>query len=227
MQITDIQTATIDALLRSLNSAVLFLPNVVAAIVILVIGVVVATVVHKIILSFFEAITLEQWLNKTSFSQTLRSGGTSVSVTNLLAEVVRWFIIIAFLLPAVETLGLMGVSQALTNVLLYIPNVLVAIVMLLIGVVVAKFSYDFVLAASTSLGSTAAKGLAASAKWSIMIFVVLVALSQLGIAQDLIRILFTGLVAMLAIAGGLAFGLGGQNLAGKFLSDLKEEFSNQ
>lgn len=227
MQITDIQTATLDALLRSVNSAILFLPNVLAFIVILTIGVVIAAVVHQVILSVLEAVALEKWLAKTNFSQTLAAGGARVSITNLLSELVRWFIIIAFLLPALEALGLMGVSQALTNILLYIPNVLVAIVILLIGVVFSKFSYDFVLAASASLGSTAARGLAASAKWSVMVFVILIALSQLGIAQDLIRILFTGLVAMLAIAGGLAFGLGGQNLAGKVLSDLKEEFSNQ
>ena len=90
----------------------------------------------------------------------------------------------------------------------------------MVGAVFAQFARDFVLAAASGMGASAARLLSQVASWSILVFVILAALSQLGIAQDLVRILFTGFIAMLAIAGGLAFGLGGRETAQSLLEQI-------
>ena len=101
----------------------------------------------------------------------------------------------------------------LSQVLLYLPNVFVAVIIILVGFVVARLAHDVILASTKGLSTETARTVASISRWAISIFVILAALSQLGVASDLIRILFTGLVAMLAIAGGIAFGLGGQSSA--------------
>ena len=102
--------------------------------------------------------------------------------------------------------GLPRVDVVLSQVLLYLPNVFVAVIIILVGFVVARLAHDVILASTKGLSTETARTVASISRWAISIFVILAALSQLGVASDLI-ILFTGLVAMLAIAGGIAFGL--------------------
>ena len=114
-------------------------------------------------------------------------------------------------------------AQVLNEFLLYIPNVLVATIIAVVGFVLARLAHDLVLASIKGLSTSSANGIASTTRWAINIFVILAVLNQLGVATDLIRILFTGFVAMLAIAGGIAFGLGGQDQA----KDIVEKVRNK
>jgi small-conductance mechanosensitive channel len=117
--------------------------------------------------------------------------------------------------------GLPKIDTVLNEVLLYLPNVFVAVVIALVGFVVARIAHDVVLASTKGLSPDTSKTVASITRWAIGIFVILAVLNQLGVASDLVRILFTGFVAMIAIAGGIAFGLGGQNSAKEVIEDIR------
>jgi hypothetical protein len=146
-----------------------------------------------------------------------------VNWSNILSELVRWFVIVLFLVPTADVWGLGRFTEILNNLLLYLPNVFIAVLLLLVGFAVSKLVHDLLRASVHGLSADAARTVAMVGRWAVLVFVFLVALNQLGIASDLIRILFTGLVAMFAIAGGLAFGLGGQEAAKELLSKLRKK----
>jgi uncharacterized membrane protein len=112
----------------------------------------------------------------------------------------------------------------LNQFLFYIPNIIVAVIIGFIGIIISNMVAEIV---RTSLRSPSADTLAIIAKSLIIFFVVLVVLNQLGVAQDLIKILFTGIVAMVAIAGGLAFGLGGKDVAEDLLQSLVKKLKQK
>lgn len=205
-----------------------YLPQFLGGLVLLLIGLAVAALLKEIVLRFLRFLRVEEWLggvtdwfNKIRTDRGVRSGVWA----NVVAELARWTIVILFLVPAAEAWGLPKVTDLLNQVLLYIPNVFVAVVIGFIGLVAAKLVSDVVKHAAKGLGSESANLLATIGRWALGFFTALVVLNQLGVAADLIRILFTGIVAMLAIAGGLAFGLGGQEAAKKVLSDLQKKVS--
>lgn len=140
---------------------------------------------------------------------------------------VKWFLVIVSILAAADILNLNQVTAFLNMVLLYIPNVVIAVIILLLGVLFANFTAQIVQGAVKTARLKTGHFLAAIAKWSIIVFSVLAALVQLGIAASLLQILFTGLVAMLAIAGGLAFGLGGRGHAEKIIQHLEEDLKRK
>lgn len=199
-----------------------YLPQFFAGLVLLLIGLAVAALLKEMVIRFIRFLRVEDWFgNVTGWFNTVRSDkGVKGKVwPDLLAELVRWTVVILFLVPAAEAWGLPRVTELLNQFLLYIPNVFVAVVIGFIGIAVANLIFDVVRHASRGLGSTSANLLGTTARYALVFFTVLVVLNQLGVAADLVRILFTGIVAMMAIAGGLAFGLGGQGVAKKALDE--------
>ena len=219
----DVANASLSALNDSLVNTARFLPNLIASIVIFIVGVLIAVVVKNALVKILEASGIESLLEKTVIPQALKSTGSGVTVTSLVGELVRWFIILIFLIPAIDQLGLGAANEILTAILLYIPNVVVAVIIVAVGSVFAKIARDLVTATAAGLGTHAAGVIGQVARWSIFIFASLAALNQLGVATDLIRLLFTGLVVMVAIAGGLAFGLGGKDTAESILKKLRKD----
>lgn len=148
-----------------------------------------------------------------------------VSFSGLIGWVVKWFFIIVTLVAVVDILGINQITSFFEEVLLYLPNVVAAIFILAIGIVLGKFVSDLVAKAvsASNMQANLRAMLAPTAKWAIFTFSLMAALVQLGIAPDLIRILFTGVVGMLALAGGLAFGLGGREEAAKLLRTFNRE----
>ena len=221
--VQEVTNASLQALNDALVNTANFLPNLIAAILIFSIGVTIAVLVKNALTKILETVNLEKLLSKTIIPDALKSVGTGVTVTSLLGELVRWFLILIFLIPAIDQLGLGAANEVLTAILLYIPNVVVAVIIIAVGAVLAKIARDLITATAASLGTQAAGVIGQIGRWSILIFSILAALNQLGVATDLIRILFTGLVAMVTIAGGLAFGLGGKETAEMILKKLRRE----
>ena len=124
-------------------------------------------------------------------------------------------------LAAADILRLAQISEFLRSVLSYFPNVIVAVVIVTIGVLVGNFVHKLVLGAGRAAKLPSVPAIATFARWAIVIFAALAALVQLQVAGALIQILFTGIIAMLAIAGGLAFGLGGKEHAKEILDQVK------
>ncbi|MCH7541919.1 hypothetical protein IH981_04070 [Patescibacteria group bacterium] len=207
----------VQALNDSLEVTANFLPNLLAAIVIFVVGVIIATILRGVLIRVLDVVSFEKALSTTGIPQALKKAETSLTISGLLGELLRWFVILIFLIPTVDQLGLGAVNDVLASLLLYIPNVVVAVIIVAIGAIFAKISRDFVTATISGVGAQSSKIIGEVARWAIIVFALLAALNQLGVATDLIRIIFTGFVAMLALAGGLAFGLGGRETAEKVL----------
>lgn len=221
-----ISTTVTTILAGSLASLGSYLPQFLAGLVLLLIGLAVAALLKEVVLRALAFLKVEDWFGTvTSWFKSVRGGQVPrVKVwSRLVGELVRWTIVILFLVPAAEAWGLPRVTDLLNQFLLYVPNVFVAVVIGFVGLVIANLVSEIVKNASAGLGSTSSNLLSTVARYALVLFTTLVVLNQLGIAADLVRILFTGIVAMLAIAGGLAFGLGGQEGAKRFLSELQKK----
>lgn len=227
----DLLTSWVNAVLLAVGGAVVkfleFIPNLLAAVVVFAIGWAVAGLIKSIVLEILKVIQLEPFAEKVGLVQALKKVGATVGPNELIGELVKWGIVLVFLSPTVEILGLTQVTSVLNEVLAYIPNVLVAVLIVMFGVIFADLTAQFVKGTAVALGSSTASALSVITKYSITVFAFLAALSQLGIAERLIATLFTGLVAMLAIAGGLAFGLGGKDLAAELLQELKKSLQER
>ncbi len=216
---TNIGETLVLSLNRGFLAAATFIPNLVAGIVLLLIGFIVASFVKRLVIQVFRALNVESVLNKYGVPE----GKKEFSWTNILAEIVRWFVIILFLIPTADVWGLPQIVTVLNTFLLYLPNVFVAAIIMLVGFVFARLAHDIILGSMKGIFEDVSQTVATIARWAIVIFVILAVLNQLGVAQDLIRILFTGFVAMIALAGGIAFGLGGQDTARTLLESFRRK----
>lgn len=200
-----------------------FLPQLIAAIIVFLIGWLIAVLFGRVAYHIVKVLGINKALAGLGMGGVLERAGLRLDAPKFFYEVIKWFFIVVFLLAATNILGLAEVSQFLTEVLFYIPNVFVAAIILLAGALVANFMSSFIRASVKAASLASANLLAAIAKWSIMIFVLLAALVQLKVASDIVRIVIVGLVAGGALAFGLAFGLGGKKMAEDALEDLKKK----
>jgi hypothetical protein len=218
----------IEAAFADLSASILaFLPQLVGAVVVFLIGLVVAALLKGLVFRASQVLKLDEMAEKLELKRAFQKAGIHLSVASLLAWIVKWFFVILSLVAATDILGWDEVTSFLGEVVLYLPNVITAVLILLCGILVANFTRHVVKSAVEAAKLSSADFLAGLSRWAILIFSFMAALVQLDIAQELIRTLFTGLVAMLAIAGGLSFGLGGKDQAGQFLRKLKREISSE
>lgn len=199
-----------------------YLPDFFGGLLILIVGLFIASILKRILLTVLAFFRIDALLNKTRLI-------TQKEVRlwqEVLTELVKWTVIILFLIPTLETWGLSRATSVLNQFLFYLPNVIVAVIIGFVGIIASNLVSDLVRHSIKSVGATSANTLATFSKSTIVFFTVLIMMNQLGVAQDLIRIFFTGIVAMLAIAGGLAFGLGGRDAAKDLLEGVVKKIKN-
>lgn len=221
MSVEDLSITVSSVVLNAVADFVSFIPALVGGLIVLIIGLVVGAIVHRIIMGVLKAVQLEKYLSKYGI---VKVEGHEIEWAELLAEIARWSIVIVFLIPTFQAWRLDEVNTVLNRVVLYIPNVIVSVVLAIVGLVFAKLGYRIAYSSARSLGRDFAHPVGLIAQWAITIFVGFLVLHQLGVAQELLRILFAGMVAMIALAGGLAFGLGGQGTAKTVLESVWERF---
>ena len=205
----------------------LFLPGLIIAIVIFIVGWIIASIIGKLISQIVKSVKLDNALEQAGFGGVVRRAGFGLDSGAFIGGIVKWFIIVAFLVASFEVLGLNQVNLFLQNVvLLYLPQVLVAVLILLVAIVIADALSKVVVGSAKAAGMKSANFLGAVTRWSIWIFAVLAALVQLGIAVTFIQTLFTGVVIALSLAFGLAFGLGGQEAAARYIDRVREEIKD-
>jgi len=195
------------------------LPSLIGGTIILIIGLLIGGISKRILITVIAFLKLDVFFQKTRL---IKKEEFKIWL-EVLTEIIKWMLIIVFLIPALEVWGLSRATAVLNQLLFYLPNVVVAVVIAFVGILVSNLTSDLVRHSVKTMGSTASNSLAIFTKGVILFFTILIVLNQLGVAQDLVRILFTGIVAMLAIAGGLAFGLGGKEMAKEILEELKNK----
>ncbi|HEU5438585.1 MAG TPA: mechanosensitive ion channel domain-containing protein [Ktedonobacterales bacterium] len=206
------------ALLSLLSEVLLFLPRLLTFAVILLVGYIVARIVRDLLTKLLHVVHFDAIADRAGVSRALERAGTRMDAARVLALVVFWWIFLVFIEMAVNSLGLVAVTAFINSVLAYIPNVFVAILILIVGALLANVVAGAVRGAAAEAGLTTSGLLASVARWAVLVFVFLAALTQLNVAQNMIFILFAAMVGMLALAGGLALGLGGVDTARSLLS---------
>ncbi len=200
-----------------------FLPNLIGAIIILVVGWIVGLLVALVLDRFFRIIGLQTLFEKAKVEDILKKANIEKDGSALLASVAKWIIYLVAFIAAANVLQLTNVASFLDSILAYVPNVVAAGAILLIGLVIANFLGNVIRASMTAGGFGSPEAVSSVVRYAIIIFTFLAVLYQLGLASALIQTMFVGLVAFLAIAGGLAFGLGGKDAAKEFVDKVKKE----
>ena len=217
----------VDVIVASLqNLWVLFiglLPRLIGALVTIIVGLIVAAVMERIVERIIYYLKIDVLLRKLGIEVYLKRANINLNFGHFIGRITYWFVVLAFLLATSDILKFVALSGFIQSILAYIPQILIAIVIMLVGLVIAKFLRGLVTSSVLGARLHAAKFLGALTWWSVFIFGLLTALLQLGIAVSIINTLITGLIAMLALAGGLAFGLGGRDYASHLINRLREE----
>lgn len=218
-------TLLADSFERLWASFLNILPGIVGAVVILVIGWIIAVNVGLVVRRIVNLLNIDRVLAQVGTTETMKRVGVELSAAKFLEWLVKWFLILVFVLAAADVLGLGEVTEFLRSVALYIPRVLIAAIILLAGVLIADFAHKVVKKSAEVAHLLSADFVATVIRWAVLVFSILAALLELQVAEDLIRILFIGFVAMVAIAGGVAFGLGGRDFAARTLERLEHDLT--
>ena len=217
--ILDWTSALQSALTTLLEKVSSLLPNVIGAILILIVGSVVAMLLGGIVGTGIKKLKIDTALEKTVLYPVSENLGIKLNTSRIFGELVKWFILIIVFIAAADVANMPQVTDFFNEVLLYLPNVFVAVIILLVGSLVATFVTNLI---TTSFRDELGY-LSGIAKFAIFTFTILAALNQLQISRPLVEILFTGIVA----TGVLAFGLGGKDVAGDMLKKIYDDFHNK
>lgn len=204
-----------------------YLPNLIGALVVLIIGLIVAAGLGALVEKILEAVRLDTFLEKIGLNPIFERAGMRIRAAYFFGKLVYWFIIIAFLVAITDSLQLYALSAFLSSVLNYLPNVIAAVLIMLAALILAHFLRKLVTASVMSAKLHSGPFLGTVTYWAIAVFGFLTALTQLNIAAQIIQTIITGFIAMLALAGGLAFGLGGKDYANHLLNRLKDRTENR
>ncbi|HEX8946785.1 MAG TPA: hypothetical protein VF829_01045 [Candidatus Paceibacterota bacterium] len=206
---------------------VAYLPNLIIAIIIFVIGWLIGAGVGRIVAQVIDSLRLDQALRAAGVERVVERAGFKLSAGKFLGALVKWFFIIVFLVASLNVLHLTEVNIFLRDIVLgYLPQVIVAVLILLVAAMLAEVA-ERIVSGSAKAARLASAGLLGSiTRWAIWIFAILAALSQLQVAPLFVQTLFTGIVIALSLAVGLSFGLGGQQAAARYIEHVREQIKD-
>lgn len=199
----------------------LFLPRLLAAVGILMAGFAIAKMVERATDVALHKIGFDRWMSEGGVTEALERAGTRLDPSSVLAKLVFWTVMLLVILLAADALGVQAVNALFAELVAYIPNVIAAVVVLVLGILLGEFVKDLVLASAGGLPGGPTLG--RSAKAAVILLAVFMALEQLDIAQDIVLVFFIAVVGAGALAAGIAFGLGGREIA----AELSREWYNR
>lgn len=213
---------------QALFSAMLvFVPKFLFALIVFLIGIFIAVTLGRVVMQAIRSLKIDHVLRSLGFEEYIERAGWKLDSGAFIGGLVRWFFILVFLMAALSVLQLTAVSTFLSSVVLtYLPQVIVAAAVLLIAAVLGDVASKVASGAARAARMPSAGLLGGVVKWAIWIFAIFAALMQLGLFQELILTVVQAFVYMLALAGGLAFGLGGKDAASRYIDKLKQDISN-
>lgn len=212
-----------EAMMTSMTAALaLFLaaiPKIIAFVLIVVIGWFIAKLVASGIAVVLRKVNFNTMAERSGLSGFINSMGVRCDAAGFLGETAKWFIRLLALIVAFDALGLTAVSQVLHQFLLWLPNLVVALVVLVIAGLAANWLSALVRGATAQAGVSNPNFVETIAKVAVWGFGIIIAVNQIGIAETLVNTLFMGLVGAIALALGLSFGLGGRDTAGEIVRE--------
>lgn len=205
-----------------------FIPGLLGSIILFIVGWAIGSVVGKAITQVVAILKVDKLFESAGVNSFMNRAGLKLSVSGFIGQLVKWFIIVVFLMAALQIIGLTQVNDFLRDaVLYYLPKVIIASLVLIIATVLADAMKKIVSASAQAANIRSAKMLGTITLYAIWIFAIIIALSELGIATAFMQIMFTGFIAALAIALGLAFGLGGKDAASRTIEKISGDMSSR
>lgn len=212
---------------RLLGGTLVFVPKFVFALVVFLVGMFIAVTVGRIVTQAVRSLKIDHILRSLGLEEYVERAGWHLDSGAFVGGLVRWFFILVFLLAALDVLELNAVTRFLNDaVLTYLPQVIVAVLVLLAGAVLGDVASKVVTGAARAASMPSAGFVGGVVRWAVWVFALLAALFQLGLFQELILTVVQAFVYMLALAGGLAFGLGGKDAASQYIERLRRDISN-
>jgi hypothetical protein len=200
-------------------------PKILLAIIVFIIGWIIAGTLAKLVTAGIDALKLDRLFANVGANEALSRAGWRLHIGAVIGWLVKWLIVLAFFIASVNILGLTQVSVFLGDILSYIPQIIIAVLVLVAGTLVADFVRKLVSGSAAIANVRSARMIGTIAYYAIWILAIVTALDKLGIFGYFGQILFTGLVFMLALALGLSFGLGGKEAAGRWVNRFAEDIS--
>lgn len=205
-----------------------FLPKLIIALVIFLVGWGIGVVLDKVVAQIIKSLKVDNALRKVRVEEFVQKAGFRLDSGMFVGGLVKWFVVVVFLVAAFDVLGLSQVNLFLQQVvLIYLPKVIVASLIILAAAVIAEAVQKVVSGSAHAAGISSANLAGVVSKWAIWIFAILIALDKLGIIAPFVQTIFMGIVVAIALALGLSFGLGGQEAASKFIDKIKEDIANR
>ncbi len=199
-----------------------FLPNITGALIVLIIGWIAAIAIGKIIAGILYRLKFNEPFKGEKWDKAMEQASIDINPSDFLGKVAKWITFILVIWIVVDILKLEKVSDFVENIVAYIPNVVAATIILIIAVMIGEVLSKLVVATAGKSEFPYSKLSGTVVKVSVWVFATIAILIQLGIAEELLMVLFSGIVAFLVIAGGIAFGLGGKDAAAKLIEDIKK-----
>ncbi len=213
----------VDPIREMLTRIMAYIPVLLGALVILIVGWIVAKAIKRIVDWLLKVVRFDTLADKAGISGILRKGDLKISAREVVSSIVYWLIIIMVLVMAVDALGLPKGSDVLAGLFAYVPKVIAALLVLVVAMFLASFVSGIVRIAAGNAKLPKPELLAGISRWAIIIFAVTISLAQLGIAPLLVTATFNIILGGVCLALALAFGLGGKDAAARYLEELKEK----
>jgi hypothetical protein len=217
--ITDWGAAVMTSLAAALSLFLAAIPRIIGFIVILIIGWLISGVLASAVAALLRAVRFNDLSQRSGLTGFVQNMGLRTDAAGVMANIVKWFVRLIVLVVAFDALGLPAVSAVLQQFLLWIPNLVVAVVILVITGLAANALGDLVRGSTAQAGLSNPDLLATITRTAVWGFGIVIAVNQIGVAQTLVNTLFMGLVGALALALGLSFGLGGRDTAGQIVNN--------
>lgn len=223
--ILDWTTITIQALQNSWQAFLVFFPKLIGALIIFVVGYFIALAVGKVISEVLIRLKFNKIFEKTGWREALEKAEIKVNPSEFVGTIFKWILVIIFLMVAVEILGFVQFANLLNKLIGWLPNLIVAIAIFVVAVVIADILDKIIRASVQKIGVKYVGLVGGIVRGAIYIFAGLAILVQLGVAKELIHTLIICFFGMIALALGLAFGLGGKDAAAQIIEDLRKKIS--
>ena len=210
---------------QMLTRIMAYLPVLLGALVILIVGWIVAKAIKRIVDWLLKLIRFDTLADKAGISEVLRKGDLKISAGEVISSLVYWLIVIMVLVMTVDALGLPKASDVLASLFAYVPKVIAALLVLVVAMFLASFVSGIVRTAAGNANLPKPEIFAGVSRWAIIIFAVTISLEQLGIASLLVTATFNIILGGVCLALAIAFGLGGKDTVAKYLEELKKRRS--
>ncbi len=204
-----------------------YLPVLIGALVILIVGWIVAKAIKRLVEWVLKLIRFDSLADKAGISKILEKGELKVTATTVVSSLVYWLVIIMVLVMVVNALGLPKASEILTSLFAYVPKVIAALLVLIVAMFLASFVSGIVRTAAGNANLPRPEIFAGISRWAIIIFAITISFEQLGIAPLLVSTTFNIILGSVCLALALAFGLGGKDIVAKYLEELKQNYGKK